>query len=1678
MRPHVPTRLFPRILAVCFLLIPVLMHSDSATHAERGVVNAPPVQTSAVSVTDNALAATAVSYTGMTSISCPAEPVATIAPAVPGLTFSQLSRGSGVTCASNSTGISGAGFNGDLATNVAATKWYKLSITSDAATAFTVDALSIVSSVSSTVAANRINVQYSIGSGPMTSVGEFMPSGTTATAYPIVPSSSVGAGPGQTLNLFFIPYSMSAAGTTVRIQNNTSITVSTTPASVPTISSGPVLRTAGGGVSNSQIATVADADQAANTLSVTVNGGSSATVNGVTVSNIAIDASGNVTANVEAAAGSDDASFTLTVTDNSSLSAVATLPVVVLSPCPGTGSWAEQDHLTEGGGGDTDLFGYSVAISGDTVVIGSNGDDAPAHDQGSAYVFTRSGTAWLLQQKLSASDGAVSDVFGWSVAISGDTLVVGAQGDDAPAADQGSAYVYTRSGTVWSLQQKLTASDGLAADAFGWSVAINGDTVVVGAKADDAFIGSAYVFTRSGTVWSEQQKLTASDGATGDVFGSSVAISGDTVVVGAYLDDAPAADQGSAYIFNKTCPPDLTITDVSTAEGNSGSTTFGFTVNLSAPAPPGGVTFDIATADGTAQDDVPSSEDNDYVLKTLTSQTISAGSSSYSFDVTVNGDLSFEPDETFFVNVTNVTGANVLDGQGVGTIQNDDVAYTVTYHGNGNSGGTAPVDGNNPYNATEWVGVLGPGTLVKTGFTFGGWNTAANGSGTQYNPAQIFAINADTTLYAQWIVEPCFTGGSLDTSFDADGKVTTNVLGFRGEATAVALQPNGKIVAAGYTYTGYIFNGADRDFAVVRYNQDGSLDLSFDGDGKVTTDFLNFHDDAYSIALQPDGKIVVAGYSYSGSSNDFALTRYNTDGSLDTTFDGDGKVTTAIGSSDDEAFSVAIQPDGGIIVAGFSRNGSTNEDFAVVRYNADGSLDTTFDGDGKLTTDVVGSEDFAKSVTLNSDGKIVVGGHSYDGSSTDFALARYNADGSLDTTFGTNGTVTTDVLTSNDYAYSVVLEPDGKIVAGGQSYNGSNYEFALVRYHTDGSLDVSFDSDGKVTTDFLSSDEGGAAVVVEPDGRIVIAGFSTVVGIPSFALVRYGGECDTTPPDTNILTGPSGTVNSNSATFTFDSTETGSTFECSLDAGAFVACTSPQNYTSLAEGSHTFQVRATDGAGNTDPTPAERTWTVDTTPPDTTITASPSDPSNSTSASFEFESTETGSTFECSLDGGAFAACTSPQNYTGLSDGSHTFQVRATDAAGNTDPSAASHTWVVDTTPPDTTITASPTNPTNSTSATFEFESTETGSTFECSLDGSAFAACTSPQTYTGLAPGSHTFEVRATDAAGNIDPTPATYTWVINSPPSIAAASGVSRVEAAGASVSQIATVSDPDQSADTLSVTVNGGSSATVNGVTLNSITIAPSGAVSASISAACGATNASFTLEVTDDSSLSATATLNVTVVNETVPPVIGPIANVTATLPSGPATSMPVSFPLPSATDNCGAVVVTTSPVSGSVFPLGTTVVTVTAVDGRGNIATTTFTVTVQFPFTGFTGRVWNPPATNFMTAGNTIPIWFGLGGDRGLNIFAAGSPSSQKVNCISGTPVGGNVPTVSPLGLYYFGGQYVYYWETDPSWAGTCRVFSMTLTDGTTHTLNFRFYYAPGNYPFSKTPPKFKLPDLY
>jgi uncharacterized delta-60 repeat protein len=416
------------------------------------------------------------------------------------------------------------------------------------------------------------------------------------------------------------------------------------------------------------------------------------------------------------------------------------------------------------------------------------------------------------------------------------------------------------------------------------------------------------------------------------------------------------------------------------------------------------------------------------------------------------------------------------------------------------------------------------------------------------------------------------SGGILDPTFGTAGIVTTTV-GTQNYsvANAVATYPNsgtandGKVVAAGFATTGLKRVGGvtqpDDDFAVVRYNPDGSLDKSFGGTGLVTTDLGTPQDEAFDVLVQPDGKVVAAGWD---ANNQFALVRYNADGSLDTSFGGGtakGKVLTSVSQgSADRAFALALQPDGKLVVAGVTEpKNTTNEDLALVRYNTDGSLDTSFGTGGKVTQHFTNpvvtnagqgmdlaiypntsSQDPGKIVveaqlntgpvvvvrcntngsldhsfgngagyvtlgtlgnltaalTIQSDDRIVVAGTSKGVSTSQIGLARLNPDGTPDATFGSGGFVLTPASST---VGAIALQSDGKIViAGNQDGN-----FLVARYNArDGSLDATFGSNGIALSTGISS-YGKVDLALEPDGRLIVFGSSGNGGISSFALARF-----------------------------------------------------------------------------------------------------------------------------------------------------------------------------------------------------------------------------------------------------------------------------------------------------------------------------------------------------------------------------------------------------------------------------------------------------------------------------------------------------------------------------------------------------------------------------------------------
>jgi uncharacterized delta-60 repeat protein len=398
--------------------------------------------------------------------------------------------------------------------------------------------------------------------------------------------------------------------------------------------------------------------------------------------------------------------------------------------------------------------------------------------------------------------------------------------------------------------------------------------------------------------------------------------------------------------------------------------------------------------------------------------------------------------------------------------------------------------------------------------------------------------------------------GSLDPTFSNDGKVVTSFLGGRNQANAMALQSDGKIVVAGTC------DGSDTTFCIARYDPDGTLDLSFKLFGKLIARVSDGEDKAYAVAIQPDGKIVVAGYCLSNSKYDFCVARFDSEGEFDPTFSTDGKRLISVTAESNFAYAIALQTDGKIILAG-TCGPQTFGDFCLVRLLANGQLDNSFSNDGKVVTSIE-RDDRARAVAVQPDGKIiVVGGCNPTTSASDnsFCAVRYTASGALDTSFATDGKTTltylgngsqassvavqpddkimiggycystitggnslclvrlnesgnTDTSFINGYnaaspgaAQGIVLQPDGKIVVAGYCSSAGNSQFCVALYHSDGTLDQSFSSDGRALADISADDDISTAVALQADGKIVVAGYCDdgPADLPNFCAARFEG---------------------------------------------------------------------------------------------------------------------------------------------------------------------------------------------------------------------------------------------------------------------------------------------------------------------------------------------------------------------------------------------------------------------------------------------------------------------------------------------------------------------------------------------------------------------------------------------
>ncbi|MCF7734399.1 MAG: choice-of-anchor D domain-containing protein, partial [Akkermansiaceae bacterium] len=405
------------------------------------------------------------------------------------------------------------------------------------------------------------------------------------------------------------------------------------------------------------------------------------------------------------------------------------------------------------------------------------------------------------------------------------------------------------------------------------------------------------------------------------------------------------------------------------------------------------------------------------------------------------------------------------------------------------------VGGTPPYTWEMIAGVLPDGLSLGASGILAGTPTA---EGTRFLSVRVTGGDGLTAAKDGYItVIPHVAIGDGDPIFGAHGKVTTAVGVANDAGRAVVVQADGRILVAGYTQV-----GTPEDFALARYRSDGTLDPTFGTGGKVTTAVGTFKDFARCMALQSDGRILVAGEVSNGSASDFGIVRYLANGTLDPSFGTGGIASVSIAAGNDFPKGLFARSDGKIVVAG-----AASTDFGVARLNTDGTLDTSFGTAGTVMTDFgTGTTDYAETALMQSDGRIIVAGrvstatHGYD-----FGLVRYQADGALDASFGTGGKVSTTVGGGNaeDICFSLTQQSDGRIIAAGDSLWGGGSTFEVVRYLANGSLDPSFGSGGIGTYAISNASNHARAVAVQGDGNIIVAGYANSQGQNDhFAVIR------------------------------------------------------------------------------------------------------------------------------------------------------------------------------------------------------------------------------------------------------------------------------------------------------------------------------------------------------------------------------------------------------------------------------------------------------------------------------------------------------------------------------------------------------------------------------------------------
>ncbi|HEY9164622.1 MAG TPA: T9SS type A sorting domain-containing protein [Candidatus Kryptonia bacterium] len=767
------------------------------------------------------------------------------------------------------------------------------------------------------------------------------------------------------------------------------------------------------------------------------------------------------------------------------------------------------------GSGVTNAFGRSVAAQkdGKIVAVGFASDNSGSPFGNSAFALVRYDANGELDSTFGTNgtvrtqfNGGVAQDYGYSMAIEDDGKIVVAGKSDNNG--QGSTFAVARYDTdgaldsTFGLDGRVTIQiNGSTDNDAGYSVALqaNGEIVVAGASNNSfavARLNSNGVLDNAfGTNGKVTAEIQGGDG-TAD-YGSSVALQSDGKIVVA----------GTSYSFlgggNAFA--------IARFDSNGAlDSTFGGSGSVRAPLGRYGPNAECRA--------VAIQSDGKLVVAGFFNNDDGTGNKFAAYRYNINGTLDSSFGSNGLVR-TSIPGGNSGDDEGFSVVLQSDGKLVIA--GSSSSGSeyafaVARYDTGGMLDST-----FGTGGTARMAISGGnGIDDRAAAVVVESDGKIVLAGSSTDTSCSSFAIARLDSGGSLDIGFGEGGTVRTPINGgFASDvASAVAVQSDGKIVVAGHSL---LNAGMSSEFAIARYGIDGSLDNTFGSNGLVRNAISGGDggDVGVSVALQSDGKILVAGQSRLSLGDAFAVARYNTNGALDNTFGTNGTVRTVINGGDgtvDQGKSIAVQSDGKIVVGGLSHN-TSGYVFAVARYNSDGTPDHSFGTAGTVTTSINGGagNDYGWSIAVQKNGKIVVAGQSFSSSGNAFAVARFNSNGTLDNSFGTNGTARTHIGGgdgTDDDAESVGIDPNGKLVVGGMSHRDDGYLFAVARYNVNGTLDTSFGTNGTVITQISGGSDYGLCSAVQSDGKIVLAGFSSDSAGDAFAMARYkmDGTLDST----------------------------------------------------------------------------------------------------------------------------------------------------------------------------------------------------------------------------------------------------------------------------------------------------------------------------------------------------------------------------------------------------------------------------------------------------------------------------------------------------------------------------------------------------------------------------------------